>query len=141
MKNVSKTFAINNQEIQVAISLDEVIDYNEEHGFDVDDECYTKSWVAANVVVEINDEIVYGQVQYDNLNKCYSLDCDGNNFGSDVKNAVLNCFDEESLYTTVETDTYVDKIESDLHCDIVNVLAPQISEMICDFGKESIKNK
>lgn len=107
-----KTIKIGNQEIVVTVSLDEVINYNDEYGFEVGDEEYRASWIGLNTSVEIGNQSCVGQVQWDNNPTTYyhgwSLSCDGNPFSSAVLDALRGNFDEEVLFDNLGHSTDFD---------------------------------
>lgn len=138
-----KTFKIGNKDIVVNVHIDEVINYNEEYGFTSDDEEYNPYWVGINVQVNIGEQTEYGQVQYDTSSywgrmNGWSLSCDGNTFKDNVKEKLLLNFSEEELYTSVETPNYISTIESDLHCDIINVHLDEIVDYIIEIATENL---
>lgn len=138
-----KTFKIGNKDIVVNVHIDEVINYNEEYGFTSDDEEYNPYWVGINVQVNIGDYTEYGQVQYDTaeywgVENGWSLSCDGNLFHDNVKKALLSNFTEDELFTSVEAENYKSKIESDLHCAIINVHLDEIVSYIIEVATENM---
>lgn len=121
----NNTFDVNGKEIETQVRFDEIVDYNEEHG----NEENSITGICVNVMGDIGDNGSYfGQVQWDSQNKQYSTDCDGNALYDEVKAALLSNFDSSDLY---------DKrgIESDLHCDLMNDVLPEIIKNICDFAE------
>lgn len=108
----NKTFKIGNQEIVVSVSLDEVINYNDECGFEVGDEEYRASWIGLNTSVEIGNQGCVGQVQWDSNPAAHyhdwSLSCDGNPFSSNVLKALRGNFDNEVLFDDLERSTDFD---------------------------------
>ena len=126
-------FKLDSLVIPVSVTLDEVIDYNDENGFTEDDEQFTYKWVGANVTFTINNNDGMGQVQWDSQNKCYSADCDGNVLYSEIKKALLSGFTDEMLADYGFSDDG-EKLRDDLEYDIL----PAIIEFICNFGGKAI---
>lgn len=121
----NNTFDVNGKEIETQVRFDEIVDYNEEHG----NEENSIKGICVNVMGDIGDNgSFFGQVQWDGQNNEYSTDMDGNALYGDVKEALLSNFDDSGLY---------DKhgIESDLHCDLMNDVLPEIIKNICDFAE------
>lgn len=118
-------FDVNGKEIETQVRLDEVVDYNEDHGNEVN----SINGVCVNVMGDIGDNGSYfGQVQWDSQNNEYSTDVDGNNLYGDVKAALLSNFDGSELYDE-------NGIESELYCDLMNDVLPEIIKNICDFAE------
>lgn len=124
-----KTLAVsvNNQVIEIAVTLDEVVDYNLVRKTQE----YNEKAVCANVMGDIGDNRFFGQVQWDSQNNEYSADADGNVLYDEIKKALLSNFDDELL-----NDEY--GLASDLRVDLENEVLPKVVKFICDFGEDEI---
>lgn len=124
-----KTLAVsvNNQVIEIAVTLDEVVDYNLVR----ETQEYDEKSVCANVMGDIGDNRFFGQVQWDSQNNEYSADADGNVLYDEIKKALLSNFDDELL-----NDEY--GLASDLRVDLENEVLPKVVKFICDFGEDEI---
>lgn len=123
----SKVFKIGNQEIVVKVALDEVIDYNDEFGFEVGDEECRASWIGLNTSVEIGNASGVGQVQWDNnpAAPCaeWSLSCDGNPFADEVLRMLRSNFDEELLFDDIGCSTDLDIEIQEIHTEVCDFIA------------------
>lgn len=121
----ARTFKIGNQEIVVDVTLDEVIDYNEEYGIEPSDENYRPDWIGLNTSVEIGNQSGGGQVQWDDSPNLpyprWSLCCDGNSFSSDVLEMLRANFDEDDLFNDIGNSTALD------------VELQTVHESVCEF--------
>ncbi|MFB6347872.1 hypothetical protein ACFBZI_07735 [Moraxella sp. ZJ142] len=124
MKTLNLTAA--GKTFNIAIELDEVIDYNAEYGFEMGDEEYRQGWVGVNVMVSINDSNLYGQIQYDQSTG-WGLDLDGNTFYSEVKDAVFSEFSEDAIWAKPNHPT-------DLYFEVTK-LVESVVQHICQFAE------
>lgn len=125
MPTLNKALLIGNKTISIQVCLNEVVNFNDDHGHEEND----IRGICVNVMGDIGEKgSFYGQVQWDVQNNGYSADCDGNALCDELKKALLSNFDSSELYGE-------HGIESDLHCDLMNEVLPSIIKIVCDFAE------
>lgn len=131
----TKTFKIGNKEIVVNVVLNEVIDYNDEHGFEPGDEEYRPEWVGLNTLVKIGNASGVGQVQWDNNpaapahQRGWSLGCEGNPFSDKLLAMLRSNFEEElfdDLGRSTDFDYELQDIKQEIEAFIIEVASKDI---------------
>lgn len=115
-----KTLTLNtlNKEIVISVEIDEIVNLDNAEKND------------ANVTVAINDKELVGQVQFAPEWGEYTTQYSGNEFYSEIQDALLSQYPQDLLHDEAGMAT-------DERLELTEDIMPQIEQFICTFVAEN----